>query len=306
MTVNAAKIGSDYFLNGLAQLQARETRTRQELSSGYRIRSAADDPGATRDLVDLGSSLATAQVWETNLVNIQAEAASADSAIGSAITLVQNAQSIATQGASSTASVTTRLNLAAQIQSLQQQIVGLANTQVGNRYIFGGDLDQTPPYQYDPASVTGVDALTTAASTRQIVNPAGQTVYQSLSAGTIFDSRTNGYPNANNVFAALQTLQTALAANDSAGIAGSLDALQSASRWLNQQQAQYGIAEQRLAAEQNNVSNQITTLKTSISGLRDADVAQDATDLTQETTAQSAAIAAQAANAQKSLFDYLA
>jgi flagellar hook-associated protein 3 FlgL len=306
MTVNSATIGADWFLNGLAQLQSQEVQTQRQLSSGYSISSAADDPAATQQLVDLGSSLAAVQTYQSSLGNVQAEASAADSAIGSAITLVQSAQSLAEQGASSTASAADQQNLAVQVQAIQQQIVSLADTQVAGRYIFGGDQDQSPPYQYDTSSATGVDALTAAPSTRTIVNPAGDTVYQSLTAGTIFDPSTGGVPDATNTFAALQNLQTALAANNTAGVGTALSALESASSWLNQQQAYYGTAEQRLSAEQNSVTGQITSIQTGISGIRDANIAQDATDLTQESTDQQAAVAAQAAIPQKSLFDYLA
>src|ERR1700733_15118332 len=169
MTVNSATIGADWFLNGLANLQSQELQTQQQLSSGYAVTTAADDPAATQDLVDLGSSLAAAQSYQSNLGNVQAEASAADTAIGSAITLIQSAQSLGEQGANSTASASQQQNLATQIQSIQQQLVSLANTQVGGRYIFGGDQDQTAPYQYDASAAEGVDALTTPSSARQIV-----------------------------------------------------------------------------------------------------------------------------------------
>ena len=306
MTVNSAAIGADWFLNGLAHLQSQELQTQQQLSSGYAVTTAADNPAATQDLVDLGSSLTIAQSYQSNLGNVQAETSSADTALSSAITLIQSAQSLGTEGANSTATPSQQQNLATQIQSIQQQLVGLANTQVGGRYIFGGDHDQTAPYQYDAASAEGVDALTTASSTRQIVNPGGQVVYQSLTAGTIFDPSSNGSPTAANTFAALQSLQTALQTNDTAGVSTALASLATASTWLNQQQVHYGTAEQRLTSEQNTVATQITALQTGIGGIRDANVAQDATQLTQESTDQQATMAAQAEVPQKSLFDYLA
>lgn len=306
MTVNAATIGADWFLNGLSNLQSQELQTQQQLSSGYAVSSAADDPAATQELVDLGSSLAAAQTYQSDLGNVQAEASAADTAVGSAITLIQSAQSLAAQGASSTATASQQQNLAVQVQAIQQQIVSLANATVAGRYIFGGDQDQLPPYQYDASSATGADALTAAASTRQIVNPAGETVYQSLTAGTIFDSSIGGVPAAGNVFAALGNLQTALQTNNTPGVATALSSLESASSWLNQQQVYYGSSEQRLAAEQTGVAGQITSIQTGISGIRDANIAQDATDLTQESTSQQAAIAAEAEIPQKSLFDYLA
>jgi flagellar hook-associated protein 3 FlgL len=305
MTVNSSTIGAGWFLNGLSILQSQELQTQQELSSGYAVTTAADNPAATQDLVDLGSSFAAATAYQSNLGNVQAEASAADTTIGSAVNLVQSAQALASQGASSTATATQRQNLATQIQSIQQQLVSLANTQVAGRYIFGGDQDQTAPYQYNAASTEGIDALTTASSTRQIVNPAGSVVYQSLTAGTIFDPSSGGSPTAANAFAALQNLQTALQANDPTGIATALTSLGSASDWLNQQQVHYGVAEQRLASEQNNVASQLNAIQTSIGGIRDSNIAQDATDLTRESTLQQATMAAQAEVPQKSLFDYL-
>ncbi len=306
MTINAATIGADWFLNGLANLQSREMQTQQQLSSGYAVSSAADDPVATRQLVDLGSSLASAQTYQTTLGNVQAEASAADDAISSAIALVQSAQSLATQGASSTASAGGQQYLAIQAQAIQQQMVSLANTTVAGQYIFGGDNGQSPPYQYDSSSATGVDALTGAPSTSHVENPAGQTVYQSLTAGTIFDPSLGGISAAGNTFAALQSLVTALSSNNTAGVGAALSSLDSASSWLTQQQVHYGSTEQTLTSEQNRVSVQITSIQTDISGIRDANIAQDATELTQDATSQQATMAAQAQMPQKSLFDYLA
>ena len=306
MTVNAATIGASWFLNGSANLQRQEIRTERELSSGYQIQDASDSPGQTPQLIDLGSRLASVQTFQTNLGNVQAETNAADTALSTSITLIDSARTLATQGAGTLQTAVNRQNLAVQVQNIQQQIVSLANTTVQGRYIFGGDQDQTPPYQLDSTSATGVDKLTAQTATRQIVDPGGNVVYQSKTAAGIFDDTdSTGTPTANNTFAALQNLRTALQANDSTGIANALTSLESASTWLNQQQASYGAAANRITQEQNNSANQITALKTQISGIRDTDVAKAATDLAQETTSQTAAAAAWSQIPKKSLFDYL-
>src|SRR5581483_3240773 len=98
---------------------------------------------------------------------------------------------------------------------------------VEGRYIFGGDQDQSAPYKYDAASATGTDNLTAATSTRVIVNPQGQSVYQGLTAQQIFDPVDGaGAPTASNTFAALQSLVTALNANDLNGIGNALTSLE--------------------------------------------------------------------------------
>jgi flagellar hook-associated protein 3 FlgL len=304
--LGSGTVGTAWFLNGLANLQTEEAQTEKELSSGYQINDAADSPAQTPELIQLGSTLAAVQDYQSNLTNVQTEASTADQALGTSITLIQSAVSLASQGASSTSSAATDQTLAITIQGIQQQLVSLANTTVGGRAIFGGDQDQSPPYQYDAASPTGVDQLTADTSSRVVVDTLGQTVYQPLTAQQIFAPvDALGAPTANSTFAALQSLETALQANDQVGVTNALTSLQTASAYVGQQQAYYGASEDRLTSEQNNAANQVTALQVQIGSIRDTDVAQAATDLTQENTDQSAAMGAEAEISQKSLFDYL-
>ena len=102
-----------------------------------------------------------------------------------------------------------------------------------------------------------------------------------------------------------QSLVTALNANDTTGISNAITSLDAASTYVNQQQAYYGSAEQTLTSEQNNAASQVTALQVQIGNIRDTNVPQAATELTQLSTDQSAAYASQAAIPTKSLFDYL-
>jgi flagellar hook-associated protein 3 FlgL len=304
--IGSATPGTAWFLNGLANLQQEEAQTERELSSGYQINTAADSPVETPELVQIGSHLAAIQTYQKNVANVQTETGAADQAFTSSIALLQNAVTLASQGASSTATAASDQTFAADIQGIQQQLVSLANTAVAGRSIFGGDQDQSAPYQYDAASATGVDSLTAQTNSRVIVNTTGQTVYQPLTAQQIFDPvDATGAPTANNTFAALQSLETALLANDQAGVGTALASLQAAATYVNQQQAYYGTAEERLTSEQNTAANQVTALQTQIGNIRDTDLVQAATDLTQESADQSAALGAEAAISQKTLFDYL-
>jgi flagellar hook-associated protein 3 FlgL len=302
--LGASSIGSAWFLNGTANVQQAQARTQRDLSSGYQIASAADSPAQTPELVNLGSQLASLQSYQTTLGSIQTEASAADQALGSGISLIQSAITTGEQGANSTSTAANNQSLAVKIQSIQQGLVETANTTVAGRYIFGGDSDQAAPYGYSTAA--GGTGLTNPASSRVIVNPEGQPVYQSLTAQEIFGpTDATGAPTSGNTFAALQSLETALNANDQAGIASSLVSLQSASSYVNQQQAYYGTAEQRITSEQNTAATGVTALQTNIGAIRDTNVTQAASDLAQETTDQAAAYGAAAEISRKSLFDYL-
>jgi flagellar hook-associated protein 3 FlgL len=307
MITSAAGIGAQWFLNGANNLQNQILKTTNALSSGYQVNSAADAPDQTTELVDLGSQLNTLQTYQSNLTTVQGEAQTADQTLGAAINLIQNAQSIAAQAQSLETTPEAMQSMAAQIQGIQQQMVSLANTSVAGRYIFGGDQNTSAPYQYDATSITNsVTQLTTQTATYRFSNPSGQTIYQTQTATHIFDDQDSlGAPTANNVFVALQSLNTALQNNDVTGVSNALSSLETASSWLNQQQAYYGATEQRITAEQTTVASQITRVQTGIGASRDTDAVKAATDLTQEIAAQSAAYQAQAAIPKKSLFDYL-
>lgn len=304
--VGPTSAGTAYFLEGISGLQQQQALVQRQLSSGYRVLDASDAPAQTPELVGLGSSLAQVQNYQTTLTRVQSEATTAADALGSAISLLQKATTLAEQGANTTATPTTDQTLAQQVQSIQQQLVAIANTTSEGRYIFGGDNDTAAPYRYDPTSPTGVAQLTAQASTRTILSPSGVTVYQPLSAQQIFNPVDGtGAPTASSAFAALQTLVSALNAGDQTAIANSAASLGTVSAYLNQQQAYYGNAEQRLTSEQNTAATQATSLQVQISAIRDTDTTQAATELTQLSTDESAAYAAQAAIPVKSLFDYL-
>jgi flagellar hook-associated protein 3 FlgL len=306
MTLISSTINAAVFLDGVSRLQKAQTRTQEDISSGFRVRDAADSPEQIQELVGLVTTLSGNQSWRSNLGRVEAEATAADSALTTAITLVESARTLAQQGAGSLATTAERQTLAAQVRSIQQQIVSLANTTTEGRYIFGGDQDLSPPYQINTASIAGADKLTLQTSTRVISDPSGQPVYQSSTAAVIFDHRDhNGAPAADNVLGALQTLAVALGNNDSSGAAGALQSLKSGSDWLNQQQSNYGISLNRIHAEQSAAENHDTSLRSRIGAIRDTDIVQAATDLSAENTAQSAAFAAQARISGKSLFDYL-
>jgi flagellar hook-associated protein 3 FlgL len=242
----------------------------------------------------------------------QTDANSADNTLSSAIHLMDQAETLATQATDTSLAASERTSIGTQIQSIQQQMVSLSNTQVQGGYIFSGDQDQTPAYQInagpDPIG-NGVTQISTSASTRQVQDPAGGSFPVSETAQNIFDLRNaDGTPAPGNVFASLNALQLACAnasGTDTSDIAAAVVNLQQASAQLNSAQGFYGNVENRIQDAQTYASNQNTQLQTQISDIQDADVASEALQLSQDNTQLSAAFQAQAQMPTKSLFDYL-
>jgi flagellar hook-associated protein 3 FlgL len=294
------------FILDLNSTEASITTTNQQISSGIRVNQASDAPGDIASILNYQNQVANITQVQTNLDFASTEANTADGALSSASTLLDQLTSIASEGATGTSTAATRATLAQQVQGIQQQLVRIANTTVQGNYIFGGDDPTTVPYTYNWSASGGVVQNNTASNTATIQDASGDTTIPRMTAQQIFDAQNaNGTPAAGNIFQAVYALGQALQNNDQAGIESASDSLQAATTQLGQATTFYGNVENWVQNASEQASSTLTNVQTEVSSLRDTDVAAAATDLSTEQTALSAAIAAHGSLNVKSLFSYL-
>ena len=315
---------STLFMANVDLVEQRIAQANNQISSGKRINVASDDPDQIGPLLQLRADLQRNTQIQSNLTLATADASAADNALSAAGSIIDRAVELATEGANSTQTADTRLALAEEVESLQQQMVSYSQTQVQGRYIFSGDLDGSPTYQIDmlpppdpnnppdptqpvnPATLTGVDQLSNAASTRQVEDPAGGSFAVSKTAQQIFDDdNADGTPANDNVFAALNSLRLGLLANDQTAITNSVTSLQAASGHVNDMLAFYGTVENRISSANNFASQYGTQLQTEISNTEDADIPSAAMELTQANTQLEAAFQMEGKMPTETLFNYL-
>jgi flagellar hook-associated protein 3 FlgL len=278
------------------------------MSSGLKVQQPSDDPAAVEDILQIQNEIAMDQQVQTNLTSVQSNLSSADSALQTAVQAVQSAISLGTEGASATATAEERSTLAQQVSGVLQTLVDISDTQVNGHYIFSGDQDTRASYQVDAAQPEGVQNLISTNSTVQVVDSSGASIPVAEGAQQIFDAQNpGGTPAAGNVFNAVNSLLTSLQNNDQAGIASSIDLLNSANTYLSQQDAFYGATENRVTAATNLAQQFQTQEQADLSQVRDADIPSLATELTLEQTQQQASLSVESTVLQmKGLFSYLA
>jgi flagellar hook-associated protein 3 FlgL len=289
------------FLAGLNQIQTRLQTAQTQLTTGLQINNVSDDPSEIADVWQLNSQLDQTQQTDTNLGQVNTEVNTAQSALQSSVTLVEQALTYGAQGASGTASATTRQDLANELGAILQQLVSAANTTVQGRYIFSGDTDQTTPYSIDLTQSSPVSAYQGSATTREIQGPDGTAFPIALTAQQIFDS-SNAQTN---VFASITSLMQGLQANNATQITSAVSDVQSADTFLNQQLAFYGTVQDRVAGALSFGQNYTTQLQTQLSGVQDADEASAITNMTQAQTEMQAALQSEAQLPRNTLFDFL-
>lgn len=294
------------FVNNVNNIQDAVNRAQQQVSTGYNLNQPSDAPDEVSPVLQLLTQIGQNQTMNTNLTAVQANVNAAETALSSSVSLLQSASTMAAEATGVNETASTRQAMAQSVQALLQEMVSNSQTQVNGQYVFSGDQSSAPLYQLDLSAANGVDRLATATNSNLVQLPNGSKASLTLTANSVFDDTDNtGAPTANNVFAALNGLRTALLNNDTTGITNSMTSLQSASNYMNNQLAQIGNSQNTLSTALTDNQNDNVQLQTQLSSVRDANMAEAITALTQGQTQLQAALSAQARLPTTTLFNFL-
>ena len=127
----------------------RYSQLQTEVATGRRVNRPSDDPAAAlrvlplrgelRDLAQFGENVSLAR--ET----LDISAASLED--GSSV--MQRVRELATQAANGTLSSSDRASISAEVDQLLDQMLGIANSRRGERYLFGGTETGAPPFSLE-------------------------------------------------------------------------------------------------------------------------------------------------------------
>lgn len=289
------------FLNNVNRIGTEMSQAQAQLSTGLKVNVVSDSPDIISPLLQAQANLSTTQQVTSNLGMVTTEVNTAEQSMESVVSLYDQVQTLSAEGASSTQTASGQADIAQQLQSIEQQMVGLANTQVNNRYIFSGDTDQTQPYTFDPTQTDPVSAYQGSASTRTIETANGTSFPVALTAQQIFDSTDP----TTNVFTSINNMVTALQSGSATAIATANSGLPNVATYLNTQLAFYGTAQDAVTNATNAAATLTTQLQTQIGSMQDADETQSILNLTQAQTEQQAALQSFQQIPRTTLFDYL-
>jgi flagellar hook-associated protein 3 FlgL len=253
-----------------------------QISSGVRLTGLGDDPVAAAQNVQFSAQIAVDSTFTQTAATTTARMQVADSTLGSVVDQINQAISVATAGNNGTNNANDRASVAAELTSIRDEILGLANTTYSGKYLFSGSQNSTPPFQLDtsttPASViyagdNVVNHLNTPGGQSIATNLPGQQIFTSASGdllGTL-NSLIQGFSTGDTATTTALTSQLTAAlsqvSTQRASLDGSINRFQSASSYASQEQTQ-------LVANQTN--------------LLQADLPTVATQLSANTTQQSA------------------
>ena len=174
---------------------------------------------------------------------MSSELQTADSALSSGVTALQHAISLGVEGANGTMSQQDLAALANQVQSISQQMLGIANLSYNGKYILAGTADSQPPYVSAAGGITyqGNDGV------NQVEVEAGQTIAVNQQGSQLFSAAGA------SVFQALSDLATALRSSSSTStdIGNATNEVRAAYDQMNSARGFYGATLNQLTSSQD-------------------------------------------------------
>jgi len=135
------------WLNALRRQQAGLATVQQQVSTGKRINTAADDPAGAAQSLLLEQGLDRLANYRANAETARRRLSLEESALAEAGDALNRVRELALQAANATQTVESRRAIAAEAEELLTGLVNIANAQDGEgRYLFAGNKVQVRPF----------------------------------------------------------------------------------------------------------------------------------------------------------------
>lgn len=275
---------------------ARLANYQEQLSSGKRINQVSDDPGAARSALRYRAESMQTTKYLDNISKGDSFITASDSAMEQMSQVLDDAKSLAIQGANGTQDAASRKALGQSVDSLLTRLVDLANTVHDGRYLFSGTATFTQPFVRS-ADGTTVDYQGNLDTFEVQVGPGSQ-VNVNQDGNTLFKQQVD-------IFGSLVDLRDALRANDASKITGLVQTVDDAHSHLNDLHGALGGTEQRLELARNQLESAKVNLDGLVSAAEDADFPEIISQMQLAQVALEAGLKAGAKVLRPSLLDFL-
>ena len=285
--------------SSLDQTQVTQQQLSQELSSGVRFSAIGDDPVAAAQNVQLLNQIQRDDSFTQTNSLTQGLLQVTDSALGSVVTQLNQALSLATQANNGTLNASNLKSISNQLAGIRDEVLSLANTTYQGQYVFSGSQTGTTPFTLNNATTPATVTYNGDANVNTLVSPNGQSIQLNLPGDQIFTSATA------NVLGTLNNLIADYASGGAGSGVADTAALSNALNFVGQQRVTIDNSINRLSAASGAATEEATQLTVAQTNLVQADIASVSTQLALTQSQQTALINVISALGQGSLFDHL-
>ena len=144
-------------VNSMLDQQSRLQQTQMQLSTGKKILTPSDDPAAAARIIDLNQSIKQTEQYQSNINTARHRLTLEEGVLQNATDILQRINELGIQGLNGTNSPSDRITIAVEMETLNEHLVGLANTKNANgEYLFSGFKSATQPFSKDASNVAPI------------------------------------------------------------------------------------------------------------------------------------------------------
>jgi flagellar hook-associated protein 3 FlgL len=275
--------------------ESRLQRAQEQVSTGQKLRRPSDAPDQIAELLRVRSSVAeltqTRAGMDAALPGMQASSA----ALQNMTDALRQAKTLGLQANNAALSADDRAAIADQIEQMRQRLVGLANTQSGGRYLFGGTRSDAPPFASGPP-------VTYAGSSSPLaVGLSSNASFPVSVTGAALINARNG----TDMFQDLSKLEAAVRSGDSNGIKTGLSAVDDDLSHAVRLNGEMGARINYVQMTRQQADDDLTAAQGRQSDLQNVDLSQAILEEKTAEVGQQAALTMAGRIGQTSLLDYL-
>jgi len=138
-------------VGGLQKNYATLTKTQQQISSGQRILTPADDPVASVRLLQLDQEAGQLQQYKNNQIAAENSLAQEETTLNSVVNILQGVREIAVQAGNGALNQQDRISLAQELKQREDELYGLFNSRnARGEYLFSGNQGKIQPFIRNP------------------------------------------------------------------------------------------------------------------------------------------------------------
>lgn len=309
------RLMNDNVIESLLMNRSKLNDLQEQISSGKKVSKVSDNPTDAVDILSSQTSLDQIDSYIKNIDSANSELDVADKTILSVIDSVHRASELTVQASNASNGPAELSAINDEIKQIIDSVKQAGDTQFGSKYIFGGRVTETPPFQSTgtPGEIKYTGTPGTGNYQRQVEISQGITVDLNLPGDEVFGQYYTSSPGpppvitGNGLINTLTTLSQELSAAtpNYDNIRSKIGDLDKDLSTLLDAQAKIGGNMARLDMTKTKLSDDQILFTKSKSGLEDIDLAKSVSDLSfQESTLQ-ASLSVGAKVVQSSLLDYM-
>jgi flagellar hook-associated protein 3 FlgL len=189
-------------VNAIQRNYSTVTGTQQQISSGKRIQTPADDPVASVRLLQLDQQQAVLAQYGNNLTAAKNSLSEEETLLNSSVNVLQRVRELTVQAGGGALSAEDRKAIAQELQERELQLLGLMNSRNSRGdYLFSGYLGKTQPFIANPDGTysyqgdSGQRSLQISGSTTVAINDNGQRIFEEVTnADRVLNNIGVSYP----------------------------------------------------------------------------------------------------------------